>query len=185
MSKSSKKDVSGMPGNRGTSGEVREATVCPRPNDGISALLHAGFDVTDAVIVSTLRHDGHTTLAELAKLTSLSASSVQSRIQKLERRGVLTGCRYQVNYDAVGLGVSAFISVLPLDYEKEEITPDLLKQLEGVVSCYSVSGEPSYVLLVRVPSTQALDDLLTTIHKTVSAATRSMVILKPYFRDLF
>lgn len=185
MLKSSKKDTNEMPNNYRTSSEDGDTAASPRPNDGISALLHAGFDATDAVIVSTLRHDGRTTLAELAKLTSLSASSVQSRIQKLERRGVLTGCRYQVNYDAVGLGVSAFISVLPLDYEKEEITPDLLKQLEGVVSCYSVSGEPSYVLLVRVPSTQALEDLLTTIHKTVSAATRSMVILKPYFRDLF
>nr|WP_239663805.1 winged helix-turn-helix transcriptional regulator [Bifidobacterium scardovii] len=66
-------------------------------NDGRRAMLDAGFDEADSVIVAELRRDGRATLNDLAKATSLSPSSVQSRIRKLERRGVLIGDRVQID----------------------------------------------------------------------------------------
>ena len=154
-------------------------------NDGRRAMLDAGFDEADSVIVAELRRDGRATLSDLAKATSLSPSSVQSRIRKLERRGVLIGDRVQIDYHKAGLPISAFVSVLPLDYFEESEIPDRLRELEGVMSCYSVAGDPSYLLLVRVSSPEALEDLLGDIHRVVPVSTRSMVVLKTYYQDLF
>ena len=108
-------------------------------NDGRRAMLDAGFDEADSVIVAELRRDGRATLSDLAKATSLSPSSVQSRIRKLERRGVLIGDRVQIDYHKAGLPISAFVSVLPLDYSEESEIPDRLRELEGVMSCYSAT----------------------------------------------
>lgn len=77
------------------------------------------------------------------------------------------------------------MSVLPLDYSEESEIPDRLRGLEGVMSCYSVAGDPSYLLLVRVSSPEALEDLLGDIHRVVPVSTRSMVVLKTYYQDLF
>ncbi|WP_072725775.1 Lrp/AsnC family transcriptional regulator [Bifidobacterium lemurum] len=148
-------------------------------------MIAAGMDETDATIVSALRINGRATLSKLSCLTGMSASAVQSRIQKLERRGVITAYRAEVDYEHVGLPISAFISVIPLEYSQEMDMPERLKQLEGVVSCYSVTGEASYMLLVRVASPAALEDLIGKIHQAVPVSTRSQVILKPYFENLF
>ena len=155
------------------------------PDEARAAMIAAGMDDTDATIVSALRRDGRATLSRLSGLTGMSASAVQSRIQKLERRGVITAYRAEVDYEHIGLPICAFVSIIPLEYSQEMDMPERLKRLEGVVSCYSVTGEASYILLVRVASPAALEDLVGKIHQTVPAATRSQVILKPYFENLF
>ena len=77
------------------------------------------MDSTDGVIVDILEHDGRATLTRLAKASGLSVSAVQSRVQKLERKGVITGYRALIDYERRGLPVSAFVSVTPLDFGKE------------------------------------------------------------------
>ena len=47
------------------------------------------LDATDGVILDMLEKDGRATLSHLSEATGLSVSAVQSRVQKLERRGVI------------------------------------------------------------------------------------------------
>ncbi|NMG05308.1 Lrp/AsnC family transcriptional regulator, partial [Azoarcus taiwanensis] len=49
--------------------------------------------------------------------------------------------------------------------------------------CYSVAGEESYVLLVRVASARALEDLLQRIRTTANVRTRSTIILNTFYSD--
>lgn len=49
------------------------------------------LDATDGVILDMLEKDGRATLSHLSEATGLSVSAVQSRVQKLERRGVIRG----------------------------------------------------------------------------------------------
>ena len=71
--------------------------------------------------------------------------------------------------------------MLPLDYSEESEIPDRLRELEGVMSCYSVAGAPSFVLVVRVASPTALEELLNLIHRTVPVSTETTMILQTYF----
>lgn len=108
-------------------------------------------------------------------------SAVQSRVQKLEKRGVIKGYRAVLDYELRGLPISAFVSVTPLDYSQEADIPGKLHELEGVVSCYSIAGAPSFMLVVRVSSPSKLEELLNRIHRTVPVSTESTVILQTYF----
>ena len=81
------------------------------------------LDATDESILDALEEDGRATLAQLSRLSGLSVSAVQSRVQKLEKRGVIKGYRAVLDYELRGLPISAFVSVTPLDYSQEADIP--------------------------------------------------------------
>lgn len=141
----------------------------------------AGIDAKDVAILNLLEADGRATLSQLAKATGLSVSAAQSRVQKLEKRGIIRGYAAVIDHERSGLPISAFVSVTPLDYTRESEIPNKLHDIDGIISCYSVAGAPSFVLLVRVASPSKLEELLNLIHRTVPVSTESTVILKTYF----
>ena len=132
------------------------------------------LDATDGVILDMLEKDGRATLSHLSEATGLSVSAVQSRVQKLERRGVIRGYKAVID-DGRGLAVNAYIAVTPIDYSQEAEIPDKLKNIDGIMSCDSVAGSPSFMLTVRVESPSKLEELLNLIHRTVSVSTETTV----------
>ena len=148
------------------------------------------LDATDGVILDMLEKDGRATLSHLSEATGLSVSAVQSRVQKLERRGVIRGYKAVIadrRSNAVidderrGLAVNAYIAVTPIDYSQEAEIPDKLKNIDGIMSCDSVAGSPSFMLTVRVESPSKLEELLNLIHRTVSVSTETTIVLQRYF----
>ena len=69
----------------------------------------------DREIVRLLTGDGRMSYTDLGRATGLSTSAVHQRVRRLEERGVITGYAAVVDPDAVGLPVTAFISITPLD----------------------------------------------------------------------
>ncbi|MBE1874631.1 Lrp/AsnC family transcriptional regulator [Myceligenerans sp. TRM 65318] len=138
-------------------------------------------DDVDRTIVSALRADGRTTLAALSEATGLSLSAVQVRVRKLESRGVISGYRAVVDPEAIGLPLTAFIEITPLDQAQEDDAPQRLRDLPGIEACYSVAGNANYLLLVRVASPSQLEGLLGQIRRTAQVSTRSTIVLQTYF----
>ena len=136
------------------------------------------IDETDQRILTMLEADGRATLAQLAQATGLSVSAA---VQKLEKRGIIKGYKAIIDQEQRGLPISAFVNVTPLDYSAESSIPDKLNNIDGIVSCYSVAGAPSFVLVVRVASPTALEELLNLIHRTVPVSTETTMILQTYF----
>ena len=56
------------------------------------------IDGIDTCILNMLEKDGRATLAQLSEATGLSVSAVQSRVQKLERRGVIYAAKGRGNF---------------------------------------------------------------------------------------
>ncbi len=118
---------------------------------------------------------------DLGKFTGLSTSAVHQRVRRLEERGVIAGYSAVVNPDAVGLPVTAFVSITPLDPSEPDDAPDRLAGISAIEACHSVAGAESYILKVRVPSPLALEALLGEIRATANVRTRTTVVLStPY-----
>lgn len=139
------------------------------------------LDDIDRALARELVADGRATLAQLATSVGLSVSAVQSRVRKLESRGVVTGYRARINPEAVGNMLSAFVAITPLDPSQPDDAPHRLEHIEAIESCHSVAGEESYVLLVHVRSGRALEDLLQQIRTTANVRTRSTIILQTFY----
>jgi Lrp/AsnC family leucine-responsive transcriptional regulator len=139
------------------------------------------LDDIDRILVRELVSDGRATLTHLAETAGLSVSAVQSRVRRLESRGVVTGYRARVNPEALGNMLSAFVAITPLDPSQPDDAPARLEHIEAIESCHSVAGEESYVLLVRVRSGRALEELLQQIRTTANVRTRSTIILQTFY----
>ena len=139
------------------------------------------LDEIDRVLVRELVADGRATLSHLAATAGLSVSAVQSRVRRLESRGVVSGYTAQINPEAFGNMLSAFVAITPLDPSQPDDAPARLEHIKAIVSCHSVAGEESYILLVRVPSARALEDLLQQIRTAANVRTRSTIILQTFY----
>jgi Lrp/AsnC family transcriptional regulator, leucine-responsive regulatory protein len=139
------------------------------------------LDEVDRVLVRELVADGRATLAHLAATAGLSVSAVQSRVRRLESRGIVTGYTARIDPEALGHMLSAFVAITPLDPSQPDDAPARLQHIDAIQSCHSVAGEESYVLLVRVASPRALEDLLQQIRTAANVRTRSTIILQTFY----
>ena len=139
------------------------------------------LDDIDRILVRQLVADGRATLAELAASAGLSVSAVQSRVRRLEARGVVSGYAARIDPEAVGHLLSAFVAITPLDPSQPDDAPARLAHIEEIEACHSVAGEESYVLLVRVEHARALEDLLQRIRTAANVRTRSTIILQTFY----
>ena len=139
------------------------------------------IDDVDRTLLRELAANGRATLSELAVGTGMSVSAVAARVRRLESRGVVTGYAAQIDQEAVGHLLSAFVAITPLDLSQPDDAPARLEHFSEIESCQSVAGEESYILLVRVPSARALEDLLQRIRIAANVRTRSTVILQTFY----
>ena len=143
----------------------------------------AAFDDLDRAIVRALSADGRMSYTDLGKLTGLSTSAVHHRVRRLEQRGVLRGYRAVVDATSLGLPLTAFISLTPLDQSSPDDVPLRLEDLLEVEAIHAVAGEANYMIKVRVDSPATLEDLLTTIRQTAGVSTRTTVVLSTPYED--
>src|SRR5215510_5591211 len=135
----------------------------------------------DRAIVAALTLDGRLSYTDLAEKVGLSVSAVHQRVRRLEQRGVLKGYVARVDYEAVGLPLTAFVAIRPIDAAAPDDAPVRLAGLTEIESCYSVAGEDFYLLLVRVANPVALERLLQDIRTAANVTTRTTVVLSTPF----
>jgi len=136
---------------------------------------------TDRRIVELLAGDGRMSFTDLGKATGLSTSAVHQRVKRLEQRGLITGYAAGVDHAALGLPLTAFISITPIDPAAPDDYPEKVRGIPQIESCWSVAGEESYILKVRVGTPSDLEDLLAQIRAAAHVSTRTTVVLStPY-----
>jgi Lrp/AsnC family leucine-responsive transcriptional regulator len=135
----------------------------------------------DRAIVRLLAADGRMSYTDLGKATGLSTSAVHQRVRRLEQRGVIRGYAAVVDHDALGLPMTALISIKPIDPAAPDDAPARLEGVPQIEACHSVAGDESYVLKVRVASPTELESLLAEIRAKANVSTRTSVVLStPY-----
>jgi Lrp/AsnC family transcriptional regulator, leucine-responsive regulatory protein len=138
---------------------------------------------TDRAIIAALTADGRLSYTDLAEKVGLSVSAVHQRVRRLEQRGVIQGYAARVSHQAVGLPLTAFVAIRPYEPSQPDDAPDRLAHLGEIEACYSVAGEDSYLLLVRVAGPAELERLLQEIRSAANVTTRTTVVLSiPYER---
>ena len=144
-------------------------------------MTNGDLEATDRRILELLATDGRMSYTDLGKATGLSTSAVHQRVKRLEQRGLITGYGATLNHDGIGLPLTAFISITPIDAAQPDDYPERLRPIEEIESCWSVAGEESYILKVRVATPAALEDLLARIRAAANVSTRTTIVLStPY-----
>ncbi len=139
------------------------------------------LESTDRNILQLLAADGRMSYTDLGKATGLSTSAVHQRVKRLEQRGLILGYGATVNHEGVGLPLTAFISIRPIDPSQPDDSPERLRDIPEIESCWSVAGEESYIIKIRVATPSALEDLLARVRSAANVSTRTTIVLStPY-----
>jgi Lrp/AsnC family leucine-responsive transcriptional regulator len=131
----------------------------------------------DRRIVALLAADGRISYTDIGKATGLSTSAAHQRVRRLEQRGVIRGYTAHIDHDAVGLPLTAFVSIKPIDPSAPDDTPERLAGIPEIEACHSVAGDENYLLKVRVSTPGDLERLLAEIRSKANVSTRTTIVL--------
>jgi Lrp/AsnC family leucine-responsive transcriptional regulator len=139
------------------------------------------LDERDLAIIASLQDEARATFAEIGKRVGLAPSSVHDRVRKLEQAGAIRAYRAEIDPQALGLFVTALVSVMPLDPKQPDDLPDRVRELPEVEDCHSVAGDESYILKVRTGTTSDLEDFLRRLREKAGVQTRTTIVLSTPF----
>jgi len=146
-------------------------------------MMFGVLDDRDLEILAALQEDARATYADIARRVGLSPSSVHDRVRKLEQSGVIKAYRAEVDPRALGLQVTALVSVSPLDPKEPDDFPDRIVDFVEIEDCLSVAGAENYILKVRTRTTAELEDLLQRLREKAEVHTRTTVVLSIPFES--
>ena len=139
------------------------------------------MDDLDRKIIAALTHDGRTPYSRIAEEAGVATTTIHQRVKRLTQNGVITGTRARVDWESVGLPVTAVVSVeAPADRPLGEIA-EALRPIPEIQNCYAVTGEFDLMLIVRAQSSGHLGELLDRIRTVAPGPSRTIVVLATYF----
>ena len=139
------------------------------------------LDDLDRLIISRLTEDGRTPYAAIASEAGVATTTVHQRVKRLTTNGVITGTRARIDWEAVGLPVTALVSVEGVTGRALDDVAEDLRSIPQIQNCFAVSGEFDLLLTVRAQSTGHLGQLLEEIRGHAPGRSRTLVVLATYF----
>ena len=144
--------------------------------------MAAEFDSIDRKILRALQAAGRATNVELAGKVHLSAPQCFRRVRALEERGVIRGYTARLDAEALGLGVTAYVSVSIAGDQFGRVR-DIEAQIRAypqILECHAVSGDYDYLLKVVAHDLTSLSTFLTDRLMQVPGIddVRSMICLE-------
>jgi DNA-binding Lrp family transcriptional regulator len=135
------------------------------------------MDETDRRLIDLLRDNARAPVAELARRLGLSRTTVQSRIARLQRSGVIAGYSVRIADAVERAQIRAYVLITAHPKRSAAVIAGM-KRMTGVRLLQSVSGAFDMVALVEAGSVDAMDALIDAIGELegVERTTSSLVL---------
>jgi Lrp/AsnC family leucine-responsive transcriptional regulator len=118
------------------------------------------IDDIDLRILDMLQRNGKLSQAKIAGAVGLTTPSVNERIKKMERHGMIKGFVALLDHEKMGLPLTAYIDVTLEHPRFEKSFVDDLEKLLAVQECHYVAGDFAYRLKVKAANPGALADFI-------------------------
>jgi Lrp/AsnC family transcriptional regulator, leucine-responsive regulatory protein len=143
------------------------------------------MDALDREILRHLQEDGRLANTELAERIRLSPTPCLRRVRRLEQSGVITGYRAIVDPASVDRGFQVLVHVTMEVKDRENLMEAFeakVAELDEVIECRRMFGDPDYLLWVAAANLEAYEQLYMTklvglpgVARTVSQLTMKTV----------
>lgn len=136
----------------------------------------SGLDDTDRQLIALLRDDARLPVATLAKQLKVARGTVQNRLARLEREGVIVGYTVRLRPQVEEHRIRALMTVAVEGNRAD----DVLRALRGdpaVVALHTTNGRWDIVAELRADSLEAFDSVLSGIRMIDGIAQTETSIL--------
>lgn len=140
------------------------------------------LDQVDRMLLALLKEDTKRKYTELGEIVHLSPPAVHERVKKLERAGIIRKYTIDIDPEALGLAVRAFVRIHINRIPCEEMAR-ALHTFPEVVECYSSAGEESMLIKVHTGSPSQLEALLNRIRQMTGVErVQTSILLTTHFQ---
>jgi DNA-binding Lrp family transcriptional regulator len=156
-----------------------------RQNAGIGRQIgeNASMDHLDQRIVDLLVDDARQSVTVMANRLHVARSTLQDRIGRLERSGVIAGYTVRLGPAATGRRVTAHVAIT-IDPKRGDHVQQTLRRIAGVHTLHTVSGPFDLIAVVAAESTAEIDCVLDRIGGIpgVDRTTSSIILTTKFDR---
>jgi DNA-binding Lrp family transcriptional regulator len=134
------------------------------------------LDDTDRELIALLRADARMTVASLAQKLKVARGTVQNRLARLQREGVIVGYTVRLKPQAESHRIRAFMTIAV----EGNSAPEVLQALRGhpnVSSLYTTNGRWDIVAELHADSLEAFDRVLGAIRLVDGIASTETSLL--------
>jgi DNA-binding Lrp family transcriptional regulator len=135
------------------------------------------MDETDTRLIELLRENARAPTAALARSLRLSRTTVQSRLERLERQGVITGYTVRLSESHERGQIHAYV-MMTVSHKQAAAVTAAIRRLPAVRSLQSVSGPFDLIARAVAPSVTEMDTLIDALGalEGVERTTSSIVL---------
>jgi Lrp/AsnC family transcriptional regulator, leucine-responsive regulatory protein len=146
------------------------------PGGQLQKDLTGEFDDIDRKLLTSLQENDRLPLAELGKSIGVATSTLNDRLRRLMRQGVIVGFNARLSTEALGLNLLAFVCIAWADPKTETAFREKISRTASVLECHHVTGEWNYLVKVRVRTTRDLDAFLEDM-KGIDGVQRTETVI--------
>jgi DNA-binding Lrp family transcriptional regulator len=140
------------------------------------------MDAIDEKLILALRENGRASTAQLARLVGRSRTSVQSRIGRLEKQGVIVGYGVRLAPEHALGAVRAHVMIKVVGAKEARTVTAALRAIAQVRVLHSVSGEVDLIAVAVTASVAEMDQVIDQIGALDGVErTTSSIILSTKF----
>ncbi len=143
------------------------------------------LDDTDRRLIAALHADPHRSQVGLAADLGIARGTVASRLDRLEREGVIAGYGPRLDATSAGLGVLAFCT-LEIAQGSHAATTAAIAEIPEVVEIHTVTGPGDLLVRIVARSNDHLHDVLQAIAQipTVRRSRSQLALATPLSRSI-
>src|SRR6266581_7010871 len=167
------RDYSGAENNLLTGAVGLILLVATIPSSNLIRAAGMAIDDIDLRILDMLQRNGKLSQAKIAGAVGLTTPSVNERIKKMERHGMIRGFVALLDHEKMGFPLTAYVDVALEHPRYEKAFEDEQEKLHGVQECHYLAGEFAYRLKVKAADTAGLADFLQKRLLTIKGVTRA------------
>ena len=131
----------------------------PKKQHPTSKSVSPILDTINIRLLRELQGSPRLPMSALARRVRMSAPAVTERVKRLEDAGVIAGYRMEVDPNALGLPVAAYVRIRPAPGQLPKIA-ELAARTPEVIECHRITGEDCFLLKVHVPKVVDLEEIL-------------------------
>lgn len=121
------------------------------------------LDFLDSALLRELASDPRAPILDLAARLKVARNTVQARMKRLETSGAVRGYPPDVNLQALGFAVHAFVGI-ETDQNRMDDIIDALRAFPHVLEAHATTGRADLLVRIAARTQQDLLDMIKGVH---------------------
>ena len=134
------------------------------------------LDPLDLALLTAMRERPRAGVLELSRLVKVARAIVQSRLERLEKAGVITGYGPEIDIAAAGYPVQAFVTLEIAQGSLDKLHEDL-SAIPGVLEAHATTGTADVLCRVAAASNDGLQQILLQLNASPWVARSTSAVL--------